>query len=139
MRDAKRQFRREQRRHILDMCSKNVRQLEETGDIDQAFFWWLVAQCKSKNNSSPILDNNGNLLINDNDILAEWTDYYTHLFKDTPNSEWDDNFKTFIEHEMLEIERTISNTETEFIPIELDELEKELKLLKKKVKRFYFL
>ena len=132
MRDAKRQFRREQRRHILDMCSKNVRQLEETGDIDQAFFWWLVAQCKSKNNSSPILDNNGNLLINDNDILAEWTDYYTHLFKDTPNSEWDDNFKTFIEHEMLEIERTISNTETEFIPIELDELEKELKLLKKK-------
>ena len=60
----------------------SMREMAESGDIDQKYFWYLVNKHRKHSNvTSPIRNNDGKILTNENDIRDEWNVYYQQLYK----------------------------------------------------------
>ena len=73
-RDAKRNFRREQRRRTIEYETKCMETLSETQELDQKLFWHLVNKRRKKCQIHPILNDTWELCTDPDDIRLEWND-----------------------------------------------------------------
>ena len=79
--ESKREFRREQRHKSYLYETEHMQQLGLTEEIDQKYFWYMIKKKKKKpNNVHPIIDENGELLTNIDQIRDEWNGYYKELY-----------------------------------------------------------
>ena len=128
--ECKRQFRREQRRQMFLYEKENMEKFAESGDVDQTFFWHMVNKKKKRAATvTPVKSDSGELLIDPSEILHEWQNYYTCLYKDVNNPNWDDDFKKEIDSKIMEIEN-IEGGPIKGGPITTDELDKQIRSLK---------
>ena len=102
--DAKRSFRKEQRRSALEYETENMKEMNRSSDIYSKYFWYLVnRRRKHLNKVLPVKSIDGSLVTNVDDIRQEWTQYYCDLFEEHNIAGYDDNFKQFIENKVAEI------------------------------------
>ena len=87
--DAKRMFRAQQRRCVTQYEIDEMQEIEKCQDIGQRYFWYIVNKYRRQTKCTyPIQDDNGNILINENEIRNEWTSYYKDLYS------WDQDVNT---------------------------------------------
>ena len=129
--EAKRKFRREQRKRVVEFETECMKNLSQSQEMDQKHFWHLVNSNKKRSVFSPIQNEDGNLLTEEADISKEWSVYYKELFSDKQDINWDCDFKMEIEREMEKIDR-VTPVELDGGPILVEEIETEINKLKKK-------
>ena len=112
LKDCKREFRRARRIEIREYNRKEMNELNETSNIDQKFFWWLVNRYKAKI-VSPIKSDSGNIVTDPEEIQKDWNNYYEKLFRESGDENYDDDFKEFIESEIPRIEAELLQHKTQ--------------------------
>ena len=132
--NAKRQFRSEQRRKMFNYEKEQMRDITINQNIDQKYFWFLVNRNRKKSNAvSPIRDDNGEILTDIDYIRSEWNSYYRQLY--TAPTNVDTAYKEFVEEVNDRVAR-----ETEMVngkglhledgPVTLNEIVSELNKMK---------
>ena len=133
LKECKREFRRKRRIEIREYNRKEMNELNDTSDIDQKFFWWLVNRYKAKI-VSPVKSESGNIVTDPEEIQKEWNSYYESLFKESGDENYDDDFKEYVENEIKRIEREISDFKSSGYltggPITLKEIDGLIKKMK---------
>ena len=102
--EAKRNFRREQRAKICDYEKECLQKIAESQDLDQRFFWHMVNKHKKKGSISPILNDSGIMLIEPDDIRREWNDYYRKLYTEEEDDHFDNGFRKVVIEELANID-----------------------------------
>ena len=128
---SKREFRKQQRRRIYEMQNRNMTEFSESQELDSKYFWYVVNKHKKHRSCTPIKSDNGDILTDVNDIRNEWTHYYSELYSESENEQYDDDFKSKVEHEVKQFGRsTICQEHLEGGPISTDEILKIVSKLK---------
>ena len=104
-RGSKREFRRQKRIEVRRYDVKEMNDLNQTGEIDMKYFWWLVSRNKIKI-VSPISSDEGEILTDPKDIQKDWNDYYMKLYSESEEEEasYDNDFRDFVHGEIPKIE-----------------------------------
>ena len=86
--------------------------MEKAGVCDQRHFWYMVNKCRGKNISTqtnPIRKTDGTYATDIVEIRKLWSEYYKKLYKPWEDSEFDCNFKDYIEREVDNLESELNN------------------------------
>lgn len=130
--DAKRNFRKENRRKKYEFEKKSMRELADSHELDNRFFWYTVNRHKNRKVPSPIRNDNGILLNDPNDIANEWNKYYETLYNESEDENYDDDFRHQVLKELDNIESKLQNV-NKFLtggPLSTKEIDKILKTMK---------
>ena len=106
--EAKRIFRREQRKRVYEYECGEMEELINAGEINQRYFWFLVNK-KKHSGTAPIYSDDGQLLTDPNMIRNEWNSYYEELFSDNGNDNCNHEFKEHVETEVCQIYNELAN------------------------------
>ena len=135
LRDCKREFRRVRRIEIRNYSIKEMKELNESEEIDLAYFWWLVGRNKVKM-VSPISNDAGEILTDPAEIQKEWNHYYKKLYSDSGGDDFDDEFKDHVSSQIPLIENEMkSNPNGQYLsggPITCKDVDSIIKKLPKK-------
>ena len=102
--DAKREFRKRQRQNTYNYEKNCMEELGKTQDMDQKFFWHVIRKHRRYTQSiTPLINEEGNILTNHNDIREEWNIYYQQLYGNVETATYDDTFKEYVNSEVLHI------------------------------------
>ena len=131
--NAKSQFRAEQRRKIFKYEEEQMNDIATNQDINQNYFWYLVNKNKKRVNTvSPIRNDSGELLTDIDKICQEWNSYYKCLY--TAPTHVDAIYKEFIKEvtDRVTTKSPISSkgSHLEDGPVKIKEIESELKKMK---------
>ena len=128
--NAKRNFRDQQRKCTYEFEKNGMKELSETQELDQRYFWYCVNKNKRQTKSiHPILGENGKILTDADEIRREWNDYYSELYSYRENS--DEGFATRVTSELQRLDDQVCElSELEGGPITLEETVRELKNMK---------
>ena len=97
-RDAKRNFRKEQRLRQHEYEVKCMKELNDSQEIDQRYFWFLVNKTRKRTNVIRPVRNDSGVLVTDVDcIREEWNNYYKTLYTENDNMNNDSEFKDHVE------------------------------------------
>ena len=108
---AKCNFRREQRRLRHEYEIKSLESLAASQEIDQKHFWYLVNKSRKKYCSvNPIRNEEGEILTDIQDIRNNWNDYYKRLLNEY-DGEIDMEFKNRVEKTVNTINQADDNAE----------------------------
>ena len=111
---AKSDFRREQRRLKYEYEIKCMEEISSTQEIDQRYFWYAVNKTRKKQKRiNPILNDNGIMLTDVDDIRNEWNSYYRKLFN-CYAGERDGAFENHVDN-TLRVVASIELTEIDFL------------------------
>ena len=129
--EAKNNFRREQRRIRHDYELKCMEELSNTQQMDQRYFWYLINKSrKSYNRITPIKNDDGVILTDVNEIREDWNNYYKNLFTDDHKG-GDSEFKRHVKQTLNQLE--MNATRREFLnggPISENEIKKHVSKMK---------
>ena len=109
-REAKRQYRAEYRRHVNEYESRNIDVIENSQNIDSKFFWYLVNKHrKSVIGTSPVKNDDGEIVVDENEIRNEWTSYHRgwYRWEKEPRSMNDNAVE--IEIELEDLDQNVSD------------------------------
>ena len=109
--ERKREFRRMKRRHVYEYEKEQMKQFSMSQDIDQRYFWYVVNKHRKKNIVSPIRTDDGVVLTEPGSIRNEWTQYYSDLYTESGNEDYDDAFKNEVERDIITLEEMMENNE----------------------------
>ena len=98
--EAKRNFRRELRLKVYEYEKECISKIAESAELDQRFFWHMVNKYKKKSAVSPVVSENGNILIEPDAIRQEWNEYYKNLYSNSDEDEFDDGFRNYVVKEL---------------------------------------
>ncbi len=104
---AKKTFRREQRRAVVAKEEEYVKEMEQQASIDQRAFWSLVNRRYKPRSAGPGLkpftDSNGRTLTDIDAIAEGWREYFGGLYTPKSQPHYDKTFKDNIEQRFSEI------------------------------------
>ncbi|CAB4039066.1 Hypothetical predicted protein [Paramuricea clavata] len=107
--DAKRLFRKEQRKMVRKTEENDFKELSEASEIDHIKFWKYVNRRRKKKRSTNVLTtNDGRTISNPEEIADVWANYYEKLLTPEENTNFDDDFR-----ECIDIEDPITLKEIE--------------------------
>ena len=98
--EAKRNFRREQRIKVYEYETECISKIAESAKLDQRFFWHMVNKYKKKSAVSRVVSENGNILIEPDAIWKEWNENYKTLYSNSDEDEFDDGFRNYVVKEL---------------------------------------
>ena len=128
--DSKREFRRQRRFEEREYDRDEMNKLNQSGEIDIRYFWYLMGRHKLKL-ITPISNDDGQLLTDPEDIQKEWNKYYEKLYNEGPHEQYDDEFRDEIIVEVQRIEAEIlADTSSNYLsggPITLKDIETVIK------------
>ena len=130
---AKNKFRKEQRLRQYEYELENLKQLNETQELDNKYFWYLVnKKRKCYKETKSIQNNEGTLLTDVNDIRNDWNQYYKELYSND-YSDYDQTFRQNVENEMDIVFSAGRLKEDKFLsggPIKEDEVRRHINKMK---------
>ena len=99
---AKLEFKKQLSNAKLLYDSQNIKDINESQDIDHVYFWKLVSRNKKCQNSSvhPLRLKNGTLVTDPDDIRQAWKVYFEELFTPVHNDKFDNDFKEYVESQI---------------------------------------
>lgn len=107
--DSKRLFRAELRRAAKDYERKQMKDLAQNQEVDYVAFWRMVNRARKKQAKVCPIDLGDKIITDPKEICEEWGKYYEKLYTPLQNSEFDDNFKAFVD---CEVERYFEESYT---------------------------
>ncbi len=131
--DAKREFRREQRRAVYRTELQYMEKLEKLA-YDQKSFWAAVNRKLHKKGTylQPLELGNGVIATDPTDILEGWRAYFLKLYTPQEQPHFDEPFRLHVEEQMRGISTEPQHDDTELLaaPIRLEEVQDACKKLK---------
>jgi hypothetical protein len=130
--DAKRLFRKEQRKMVRKTEENDFKELSEASEIDHIKFWKYVNRRRKKKRSTNVLTtNDGRTISNPEEIADVWANYYEKLLIPEKNTNFDDDFGEYIDIEVSDITKnSLADFDDIFQdPITLKEIEDVLTVL----------
>ena len=102
--NAKRLFRKEQRRMIRKSEENDFEELSDAAEIDNIKFWKYVNRRRNRRTVTNVftLDDGGSTSQPD-EIAGLWANYYENLLTPEENTDFDDKFKGYVDNEVSEI------------------------------------
>ena len=102
--DAKRLFRKEQRKMVRKTEENDFKELSEASEIDHIKFWKYVNRRRKKKISTNVLTtNDGRTISNPEEIADVWANYYEKRLTPEENTNFDDDFREYIDIEVSDI------------------------------------
>lgn len=104
--NAKREFRKAQRRAIYTDEIKRFENLENLHDHDRSLFYRQIS--KSSSRRSPcgsVLMENGVRITDPREVLNIWKEHYQDLYKPKDNQGFDDSFRNFVSQRLSEFSK----------------------------------
>jgi hypothetical protein len=109
--DAKRLFRKEQRKMVRKTEENDFKELSEASEIDHIKFWKYVNRRRKKKRSTNVLTtNDGRTISNPEEIADVWATYYEKLLTPEENTNFDDDFREYIDIEVSDISHITKNS-----------------------------
>ena len=132
--EAKRTFMREQRLKSYAYEIECIKKLNESNEVDQKYFWYMINKRKRGVNKVQPIQNDAGLLITDVDELRnEWNAYYNRLYTWGENEKYDESHRVLIENEVEEYAgREINELTMQGGPIAVQEIKREISKMKNK-------
>ncbi|CAB4017039.1 Hypothetical predicted protein [Paramuricea clavata] len=107
--DAKRLFRKEQRKMVRKTEENDFKELNEASEIDHIKFWKYVNRRRKKKRSTNVLTtNDGRTISNPEEIADVWANYYEKLLTPEENTNFDDDFREIPYITLKEIEDVLT-------------------------------
>ena len=130
--EAKKIFRKQQRRNAYEYEKKSMKELASTQELDQKYFWYRVNKNKRALKSiSPIVGSDGEILTNVDDIRSDWNLYYKDLYSSHAIKAENQNFAQHILSEVECLDNELCPLETlEDGPITIQETTNEIMKMK---------
>ena len=100
----KRIFRNALRKAELEWENNEIKNLEETSEIDKQAFWRLVRKRQSKGPAKTFsMKFNGNMCHTSEDICKGWASYFEDLYSPLKNPHFDEKFKKHTENKLRDL------------------------------------
>ena len=131
---AKREFRREQRKKEYEYEVKCMREVAEESEVNSNFYWHLINKSRKcvRKRISPVYNTDGQVLTSSDDIRSRWLNYFKDLFTPKSPENLDHQFGKHIEEEVQkQLEESYLKEGPDMkMPFNVDEIMKCMKLLK---------
>jgi len=102
--NAKRLFRKEQRRMIRKSEENDFKELSEAAEIDNIKFWKYVNRRRNRKMVTHVFTlEDGRSTSQPDEIAGLWANYYENLLTPKENTDFDDKFKGYVDNEVTEI------------------------------------
>ena len=90
--------------------NKSIEDIQSAAECDIRLFWKLI-KCKKGKKEFPCLEiiQNGEVFTTPDDVLVSFSKFYSDLYDDVENTEFDDDFKGKIDNEFKETIQTSYN------------------------------
>ncbi len=132
--EAKRDFRREQRRAMYQTDLDYIKRVEENAWIDQRSFWGLVnRRYKPPNGNAgvkPFRAPDGTVLTGEEQIREGWRDYFENLYTPKTPPHYDEDFRVETEQRLRDIERNMQDADQACDPLDVEDVAKACRKLK---------
>lgn len=132
--EAKKEFRREQRKASIEHEHKYLDKIVKAQEINQKDFWRLINSRRKPKNGRihPIVDKYGNTVRETAQIVRVWQEYYSDLYTPVESGAFDETFRLNVERELESIDMSPSDEDSTILnaPITSEEVCQASKSLK---------
>lgn len=124
--EAKRNFRREQRKAKYQTDMEYIKQVEESAWLDQRSFWGLVNRRYKPPSGNvgvkPFLAPDGTVLTGEEQIREAWKDYFENLYTPKNPPHYDEAFRVTTEQRLRDIERSMKGADPACDPLDMEDV-----------------
>ncbi len=112
--EAKRLFRRDQRRASLAHETSYLDEVSKTQEIDQRAFWKLINKRRNPRNrhTNPVVNKEGNTIRDPDGIVRVWENYYGDLYTPSDAEHYDGEFREIVDQAISQEDMTPRNDST---------------------------
>ena len=99
--NAKRLFRKEQRRLIRKSEENDFKELSDAAEIDNIKFWKYVNRRRNRRTMTNVFPlDDGRSTSQPDEIAGLWANYYENLLTPEENTDFDDKFNGYVDNEV---------------------------------------